>query len=78
MRVNEYRKYLFKDINMYHLWNIYKLYEILLSRSEVGPHKFIFLCSNKLIKEALTKVEFADRPQLELLHFLTDGIEAGM
>ncbi|XP_063601589.1 cytochrome P450 2L1-like [Penaeus indicus] len=47
-------------------------------KSEIGPHKFIFLCSNKLIKEALSKTEFADRPQLEMLHFLTDGQEAGV
>ncbi|XP_042871724.1 cytochrome P450 2L1-like [Penaeus japonicus] len=47
-------------------------------KSELGPNKLIFLCNNKLIKEALAKVEFADRPSLELMHFLTDGQEAGV
>ncbi|XP_037801025.1 cytochrome P450 2L1-like isoform X1 [Penaeus monodon] len=47
-------------------------------KSEIGSHKLIFLCSNKLIKEALAKVDFADRPRLEVAHFLTDGQEAGV
>ncbi|XP_070001504.1 cytochrome P450 2L1 isoform X2 [Penaeus vannamei] len=64
-------------ISVDHVQKMHKIYGDIF-KSEVGPHKFIFLCSNKLIKEALTKVEFADRPQLELLHFLTDGIEAGV
>ncbi|XP_047480020.1 cytochrome P450 2L1-like [Penaeus chinensis] len=61
--------------NVEHVQEMHKKYGDIF-KSELGPHKFIFLCSNKLIKEALTK--FADRPQLEMVHFLTDGKEAGV
>ncbi|KAK7070413.1 hypothetical protein SK128_000669, partial [Halocaridina rubra] len=45
-------------------------------RCELGTVKIIYICEYKLAKEALSKLEIADRPSFEGFHFMTDGKEA--
>ncbi|XP_066981644.1 cytochrome P450 2L1-like [Macrobrachium rosenbergii] len=40
--------------------------------------KFLYICDYKLMKDALGRTEFSDRPKLEGLHFMSNGKEAGV
>ncbi|XP_064083991.1 cytochrome P450 2L1-like [Macrobrachium nipponense] len=42
---------------------------------EFAGVKFLYICDYKLIKDALGRTEFSDRPSLEGFHFMTDGKE---
>ena len=37
----------------------------------------VYLCNYKLIKEAFSRPDLANRPELKSFHMLTDGVEAG-
>lgn len=45
---------------------------------ELGPTKFVFLCNYKLIKECMSRVELADRPQFDLSFIISEGVPAGV
>ncbi|XP_064083979.1 cytochrome P450 2L1-like [Macrobrachium nipponense] len=45
---------------------------------EFAGVKFLYICDYKLIKDALGRTEFSDRPSSEGFHFMTDGKEAGV
>ncbi|XP_068250658.1 cytochrome P450 2L1-like [Palaemon carinicauda] len=47
-------------------------------RTEIFGVKAVYICDYKLMKEALGRPEFADRPGFEGFHFMTDGKEAGV
>nr|XP_045615904.1 cytochrome P450 2L1-like [Procambarus clarkii]XP_045615905.1 cytochrome P450 2L1-like [Procambarus clarkii] len=47
-------------------------------RTELRSTKLIYLCNYQLIKEAFSKQELADRPDLPLANIMTDGKEAGV
>lgn len=40
--------------------------------------KTVYLCNYKLIKEAFSRSDITDRPSGEGMHFITDGVEAGV
>ncbi|XP_066981645.1 cytochrome P450 2L1-like [Macrobrachium rosenbergii] len=40
--------------------------------------RFLYICDYKMMKDALGRTEFSDRPSSEGFHFLTDGKEAGV
>ncbi|XP_064080595.1 cytochrome P450 2L1-like [Macrobrachium nipponense] len=45
---------------------------------EFAGRKLLYICDYKLMKDALGRTEFSDRPNLERFHFMTDGRESGL
>ncbi|XP_064084062.1 cytochrome P450 2L1-like [Macrobrachium nipponense] len=64
-------------LNMKEVVNYQKKYGDVFTLDFFGV-KIIYICDYKLMKDALGRIEFSDRPHMEGFHFLTDGKEAGV
>ncbi|XP_066981647.1 cytochrome P450 2L1-like [Macrobrachium rosenbergii] len=64
-------------LNMKQVMNYQKKYGDVFTL-EIFGMKVLYICDYKLMKDALGRTEFSDRPNLEGFHFMTEGMEAGV